>query len=317
MKPHTTTASVLLATSSLLGTLLLGACASTPVPSAQLLQARATVHSAEIDPAVLERAPLELKKATESLNRANSLLASDADSADINSAAYVANQQGRAALAVARAKDSDAAIAGAELERERVRADVRQRQAQRAEADARMAQAQTSSAQAQTQQARRQTAVAEQQTAVALASADAAQQQAAQLQQQLKDLQAQQTERGLLVTLGDVLFEFNRAEIKPGAQASLRKLADFLQQYPTRRVLIEGFTDNTGAADYNLALSMRRAQSVQATLAAMGVSQARISAIGYGLDFPVADNASDTNRALNRRVEVYIGKDDQPVRSRR
>ena len=271
MKPHHTTGAALLATSTLLGTLLLGACASAPTPSAELLQARATVRSAELDPAVLERAPLELKKATESLNRANSLLSSDAATSEINSAAYVANQQGRTALAVAQSKGSDAAIAGAELERERARADVRQGQAQRAQAEARMAQAQTSSAQAQTQQARRQTAVAEQQTAVALASADAAQQQAAQLQQQLRDLQAQQTERGLLVTLGDVLFEFNRAEIKPGAQVSLRKLADFLQQYPTRRVLIEGFTDNTGSADYNLALSMRRAQSVQVALAGMGV----------------------------------------------
>ena len=133
---------------------------------------------------------------------------------------------------------------------------------------------------------------------------------------QLTELQAKQTDRGMLVTLGDVLFEFGRADIKPGSQGALRKLADYLQQHTDRRVLIEGYTDSVGSDAANLALSQRRAESVAAALGAMGVATSRISTRGYGESYPVADNGTETNRALNRRVEVYISDNDQPVRAR-
>ena len=151
----------------------------------------------------------------------------------------------------------------------------------------------------------------------AQASASDAQQRTDALKQQLADLQAQQTERGMLVTLGDVLFEFNRAEIKPGAQASLRKLADFLAQHPSRQILIEGHTDSVGSAAANNLLSRRRADAVDTALMSMGLANSRTTPIGYGEDYPIADNATDTNRALNRRVEVYIAENDQPVKQRR
>ena len=158
---------------------------------------------------------------------------------------------------------------------------------------------------------------AEQRSLVAQADASQAQAQTSQLQQRLTELQAKPTERGMLVTLGDVLFEFNRAEVRPVAQMSLRKLADFLQQYPQRRVLIEGHTDNVGSANYNDELSLRRAEAVDHALIGLGVAGQRVATVGYGKDYPIADNSSDTNRALNRRVEVYIADNDQPVRSRR
>lgn len=288
---------------TLLTGLLLSACASTPTAPPALVEARTAVRSAEIDPAVQANAPLELKRANDSLSRANNLLAKGEPLADINSAAYVARQQARTAQAVAQAKSNDTAVAMSQVDRERARADVRTVDAERA--------------QAQAGAARQQTALAEQQAATAQAGAAAAQQQAAQLQLRLNDMQAQPTERGMLVTLGDVLFEFNRAEVKPSAQASLRKLADFLQQYPARKVLIEGFTDNIGAPVYNQALSQRRAEAVDSALAGMGVATQRMATVGYGEEFPVAANSTDTDRALNRRVEVYIAENDQPVRTRR
>jgi outer membrane protein OmpA-like peptidoglycan-associated protein len=76
----------------------------------------------------------------------------------------------------------------------------------------------------------------------------------------------------MLVTLGDVLFEFGRADIKPGSQGALRKLADYLQHHTDRRVLIEGYTDSVGSDAANLTLSQRRADSVAAALGAMGVA---------------------------------------------
>jgi len=290
-------------TSTVLASLLLGACASTPPTPPALADARASVKSAEINPAVLTHAPMELKKATDSLNRANQMQDKGESLAAINSAAYVARQQAKTAVAVAQAKSNDLAITGSDAERERARADMRTLEAQRA--------------QTQTQIARQQTAVAEQQTAVALASASNAQAQSARLQQQLADLQATQTERGMLVTLGDVLFEFGRAEVKPGAQMALRKLADFLQQNPNRRILVEGHTDSVGSKDANNLLSRKRADAVVTALIAMGLDTARATTVGYGEDFPVADNPSDTNRALNRRVEVYISDSEKPVQPRR
>ena len=302
---------------ALMTSLILGACATAQPPPAALLEARTTLRSAELDPAVLTHAPLELKKATESLNRANQMQDKGEPVADIRSAAYVANQQAKTAMAIAQAKGNDLAIAGAEADRERARAERLAGQAQRAQADARAAQAQSSIAREQTANAEQRASGAEARTAAAQAGAANARQHADQLQQQLAALQATQTERGMLVTLGDVLFESNRANVKPGAQASLAKLSDFLQQHPSRSILIEGHTDSIGSAASNTSLSRRRASSVDLALEAMGVASRRVTIVGYGEDYPVADNTTETNRALNRRVEIYIAENDQPVKPRR
>ncbi|MBC7941871.1 MAG: OmpA family protein, partial [Chitinophagaceae bacterium] len=146
---------------------------------------------------------------------------------------------------------------------------------------------------------------------------DQLQQQTAMLQRELEAMNAKKTERGMLVTLGDVLFEFGRAEIKPTSMESLRKLADFLKQNPERNVLIEGFTDSIGSASSNDVLSRRRAEAVANALSGLGVPAAKIRSTGYGKEYPIADNSTDSNRALNRRVEVYISDNDQPVQPRR
>ncbi|WP_284619497.1 OmpA family protein [Aquabacterium humicola] len=296
--------------------LLLGACASTPSAPPELLEARATVRQAETDPAVLAHAALELKKATDTLNRANAMLAEREAPSAVISAAKVADAQARTAISIGQAKRQEDAIKSAEADRERARADVRTAEAQRARAQASNAQAQASAAQAQASAAEQRAMSAEQQAAMAQADAAAAQQRTQVLQQRLTDLQAKETERGLLVTLGDVLFEFNRADLKPTAQGQLQKLADFLKQYPDRRVLIEGHTDSIGSASYNEQLSRRRAEAVAAVLTGMGIGPDRVTFTGYGESYPVADNRTDTNRALNRRVEVYISNNDQPVRMR-
>jgi len=307
-----------------MSSLLLGACATSTQAPPALVEARNTVRSAETNPAVNAMAPLELKKATDTLARANMLQSKGDSPGDIQSTAYVASQQARTAMAIAQAKGNDAAIAGAEAERERARADMRTLEAQRARAQAEAAKVQTGAARQQAAQAEQRASGAEQrasdaeqQTALAQAQASTAQMQTAELKQRLADLQAKQTERGMLVTLGDVLFESGRADVKPAAQGALRKLAEFLQQYPNRRILIEGYTDDVGAAAYNQSLSQRRAEAVNGALLAMGVSDQRTATAGYGEEFPVVANSSDSNRAMNRRVEVVIAENDQPVQARR
>ena len=133
-----------------------------------------------------------------------------------------------------------------------------------------------------------------------------------ELQRQLRELQAERTERGLVVTLGDVLFEVDRANLTPGAQVELQRLAAFLEEQPDRRVLIEGHTDNTGSADYNLQLSRLRAEAVRDFLVLNGVAPDRIRAEGYGETRPEAPNDTAAGRQQNRRVEIVILDEGTP-----
>ncbi|MFZ0242507.1 MAG: OmpA family protein [Desulfobacterales bacterium] len=132
-----------------------------------------------------------------------------------------------------------------------------------------------------------------------------------QLRRELKNLEAKQTERGISLTFGNVLFETDRAVLKPGAELSLAKLADFLQSHPDRTVLIEGHTDSQGAQEYNQKLSQRRAEAVARALEAQGVSAGRITATGLGEAYPVASNDTAAGRQQNRRVEVIIQNQGQ------
>ena len=138
----------------------------------------------------------------------------------------------------------------------------------------------------------------------------------AQIKQLQDSLNAKQTDRGTLVTFGDVLFATNKADLKSSGLVNINKLAQFLQENPDRQVIIEGYTDSTGADAYNQSLSERRAASVQVALIKMGVDPRRIVTTGYGKEYPVADNGSVSGRAMNRRVEVTISNDNQPVKPR-
>lgn len=128
----------------------------------------------------------------------------------------------------------------------------------------------------------------------------------AQLEQQLAELQAEKTERGMVMTLGDVLFETGKAELMPGAVTMIRRLAQFMQQYQDKRVLIEGHTDSTGSASFNLRLSEDRANAVQSLLLSEGIPHNRTETIGYGMSRPVATNDTVEGRQRNRRVEIVI-----------
>ncbi|KFE44961.1 OmpA family protein [Pseudomonas syringae] len=138
----------------------------------------------------------------------------------------------------------------------------------------------------------------------------------AQIKALQSSLNAKQTERGTLVTFGDVLFDLNKAELKSSGLTNVSQLAKFLQDNPDRKVIVEGYTDSSGSASYNQSLSERRAGSVRNALVQMGVDPARIVAQGYGKEYPVADNTSASGRAQNRRVEVTISNDNQPVAPR-
>jgi len=147
--------------------------------------------------------------------------------------------------------------------------------------------------------ARNETDLARQDTAAARAGS-------ADLQRQIDELNATKTDRGLVVTLGDVLFETGKSDLHGGAPDNLNKLAAFLNRYETRTAMIEGHTDNVGTEDSNLGLSQRRAAAVQSYLVNRGVNANRITAAGEGETSPIASNDTATGRQQNRRVEVII-----------
>jgi outer membrane protein OmpA-like peptidoglycan-associated protein len=151
---------------------------------------------------------------------------------------------------------------------------------------------------------------------VAIQQRDQATQQAANLQAEVEQLKATQTNRGLVLTLGDVLFDTGRATLNPGANLKLDRLASFLNEHPDRRVQIEGFTDSVGSDSYNQDLSERRAESVKAALVARGIDPGRVTTEGYGKAYPVASNSESGGRQLNRRVEVVIGNGNSPIAPR-
>ncbi|MFV8571460.1 OmpA family protein [Marinobacter sp. SBS5] len=136
--------------------------------------------------------------------------------------------------------------------------------------------------------------------------ADNAGRKAKELQRQIDMLEAETTDRGLVLTLGDVLFATGSAEIQGGTNQNLERLVNFLNQYPKRQVLIEGHTDNVGSAMFNQNLSRQRAESVRGYLVSRGISSRRLSVAGYGFERPVASNSSAMGRQQNRRVEVVI-----------
>ena len=132
----------------------------------------------------------------------------------------------------------------------------------------------------------------------------------------LQALNAKPSERGQVVTFGDVLFDTGRADLKPDSQRDFQGLANFLAQNPERQIRVEGFTDSTGGDGFNQGLSERRAEAVARGLERLGVARERVTVMGYGKQYPVADNASAQSRQLNRRVEVIVSNDASAVNAR-
>jgi len=132
----------------------------------------------------------------------------------------------------------------------------------------------------------------------------------------LKDLQAKMTERGLVMTLGDVLFDVGKSTLKPGGVREVQKLATYLQQNPDRKVGIEGFTDSTGSEETNQRLSEQRASAVKMALVSAGIDDSRITVTGFGESSPVATNDTSAGRQLNRRVEIVLSDETGKIAPR-
>jgi outer membrane protein OmpA-like peptidoglycan-associated protein len=285
---------------------LLSACSTVPTTTATLDEARADYVAASNNPQVASYAPLEFRSASEALDRANQAAAKRESLDTIDRLAYVAKQRVATAQEVAKAKSAEAEIANAGRQRDRVQLEARTAEAERAKREAANANAQVAVAQQQAQDAQAQAAAAQQQAAQLA-------ERSARLEAILVELHAQKTERGMVVTIGDVLFATDRAELNANGMASVRKLAEVMMQNPDRTVLVEGFTDSTGSAAHNQDLSQRRAQSVAQALTSLGVPRDHVAMRGYGEAYPVASNDNAGNRQLNRRVEIVLSNEGAQI----
>lgn len=283
--------------------IVLSACSSAPITTSELDGARGDFVAAQSNPAVAANAPVEFKAAADALDRANAAAAQKESLADIDKLAYLAKQKIAVAQEVTKQRQAEANVAQAGRQRDEVRLEARTAEADKARMAAERAKAEADAAR--------------QQADAAAASARDEQAKAAALQQQLNDLQAKQTDRGLVITLNDVLFNVDKAELSAEGMRTAQKLADVLAQEPKSMVLIEGFTDSTGSSSHNLDLSQRRADAVRQALVGMGVPGNKISTKGYGAAYPVAGNNDAASRQLNRRVEIVLSQNGAPITNRR
>jgi len=247
---------------------LLAGCAAAPAAPEGASEARAKLTQLQSDPNLASRAPAAIKEADAAVRTAEQ---PEADRSLGYHRVYIADRKVEIATAQAQTRYLEDQRAGITADRAAAQLDSRTREvdvAREATADAR--------------------------------------EENAELQRQIDALQARPTDRGLVLTLGDVLFESGRAELKPGAASNLGQLVAFLAKYPSRTVAIEGHTDSVGGDDYNLGLSQRRADSVRTHLVSRGVDAARITSMGAGESSPVAGNDTAAGRQQNRRVEVII-----------
>lgn len=268
--------------------LLAVGCGPSKMAKDQLEKARKTYAQAKADPDVTALAPTYLSDAEKAVREAEHA----GNSEGMIHMSYMAERKARIAMTVAEGKKAEENIRKLNTQTAELIAQNQKLDQQR-ELEARRAQMAAEKAGL--------AARMEAELVAAKAKADAD-----MLMKELAELKAKQTERGIVLTIGEVLFAFGKADLSPDANRSVNKLADFLKKYPNRNVLIEGHTDSIGSDEYNQELSRKRSESVKDRLVGFGIEPGRITAAGYGENYPAVSNNTPEDRALNRRVEVII-----------
>lgn len=289
---------------------LLGACATKPATPEGAIYARQQLNKLQASAELAVLAPVAIRQADDAVQDAEK---PTKDQALSDHLVFVADRKVNIAWAQAQdkfAQDQRKLLTDA---RDAARLDSRTREADLARSDAGVARNEAERARDEAEAARRaagQDRLAAEQSRtnamLALQQANSANAKSADLQAQIAALNAKTTERGLVVTLGDVLFDTAQSNLKASSSSHLANLSAFLKAYPERGVIIEGHTDSVGHEEYNFGLSQRRADSVQGYLLGQGIAASRMSTAGKGESLPIAGNDTASGRQQNRRVEVII-----------
>ena len=282
----------------------------------RLEQARTAFTQAQTNPNVTGTAQIPLVDAGRDLQAAENT----SNYTEMEHRAYLSLRKSQTAMALAEGKAADDQIASLQKEsndtilraKEQQMA-AKRRELQSAQSQAESAKLQAESAKSQAEMAKTEAERARAEAMTMKSEAEKSQAENDQLMKEVSELKGKETDRGLVLTLGDVLFDTGKADLSPQANASIDKLAHFLLNHPARTLAIEGHTDSVGSEDYNYGLSLRRAEAIKGALVAKGVSSDRIEAKGLGKKFPVASNATPQGRQLNRRVEVVVLNQSAPA----
>jgi outer membrane protein OmpA-like peptidoglycan-associated protein len=243
-------------------------CASSTTTQQALQDAKSRYASIKTDSEVLRSAPKDVRRAEETLDKAEQLASYWGSSKDARHFAYLSQRYSDIAQEHANLRSSQDKATQLQLQIERLQLKLREKELR------------------------------------------SARERNVWLTDQLFNLGTSQTERGLVMTLGDVLFAPGRSQLNPTANETVLKLAQFLQINPKRQVRIEGYTDDSGDGDRNLSLSRQRAQAVAKALSTLGIEEGRLQVLGYGEDYPVTSNEAAEGRAKNRRVEVMFSDEN-------
>jgi len=271
----------------------------------QISRAKKSYAEAKANPNVEAYAPLQLQEAGKYVQEAEK--AEKAEELDnMIQMGYLAERKTQYAVTVADGKVAERDIDKLNVEKAEMVAKKQTLEAESAKQEAGKAMGEAEKARMAAAAEAEKAAIAKRQAEAEAAKAAKAKAESDQLMKELANLKAQQTERGIVLTIGDVLFATGKADLSQDANKSVATLADFLKKNPNRNVLIEGHTDSVGKDDYNLALSQKRADSVKARLVGDGIEAGRITTVGYGKKFPVASNDTKAGKAQNRRVDVVI-----------
>jgi outer membrane protein OmpA-like peptidoglycan-associated protein len=287
---------------SLTALAIVAGCSTTPPTNVSLEQAREDFRTVQADPRSQNQAPAELRQASDALNAANAALNNGDDVAKVNHLAYVASQRAFIVRETVNFKTAELSVANAGAARTSAQLQARTQEADAAQRAAAEAQRSASTARTDMAEAQRQTALAMERNRM--------------LEARMAELNAKQTPRGLVITLGDVLFDVDRSALKPAGMRMVDQLAEVLKADPQRTVLVEGFTDSTGADAYNQTLSTERADAVRVALLGQGIASTRVTARGYGKTSPVASNDTAAGRQMNRRVEIVLSGNSGQIQAR-
>lgn len=260
-------------------TVLLSGCATTET-SDQLNNLSNRLNQLEQDQTVQKHAAVELEEAKEKISEAESVWNEEGSGQQFEHQAYLADRYLSITDKTAELGAIEQNLAQAENRRSELLLSIRKQEAEQARAQAQQNQEKLQS-----------------------------------LQNELQNAKAKDTDRGIVLTLEDVLFGFDKAQLKPGGERTVQRLAEFLRDYPDTSVTIEGYTDAVGSDDYNMKLSRDRAEAVKEQLRRLNVARDRINVRAFGESYPVASNDTSAGRQQNRRVEVVLSGEDKQYQS--
>ncbi len=270
-------------------TLAVTSCATAPQSPNGSAEVRNKLNALQSNSSLANHVPVELREAEAAVLIAEAPVGQDVALGQHR--VYMADQLVEIATANAATGYAEGQREVLAQKRDNARLDARTREADKARRESAMAKSATEDARA-----------------AAATNATEAAEKEKELLRQIDVLQAEATDRGLVLTLGDVLFATGRSDLKSGRNNTLDKLIVFLNEYPDRSVTIEGHTDDVGSLEMNQTLSQHRANNVKSYLTQHGIQSARLAATGMGETVPIADNLSASGRQQNRRVEVIIQK---------